>query len=90
MLHYTTRLLGDFDAKVDKEKTFRVTISWINVNESATKVVLNISLAIFKLIAKSSFFEHKDTHILKYRWPFSDGEIRNQIDHIVSTYARTY
>jgi hypothetical protein len=76
-------LLGDFNAKVGREDTFKLTIR----NESTHEIsndngVRVVNFATSKNLAvKSIMFPHRSIH--KYTWTSPDGKIHNQIDHIL-------
>jgi hypothetical protein len=76
-------LLGDFNAKVGREDISKSTIG----NESLHEIsndngvrVVNFSTSK-NLIVKSTMFPHPNIH--KYTWTSPDGNIHNQIDHIL-------
>jgi endonuclease/exonuclease/phosphatase family metal-dependent hydrolase len=76
-------LLGDFNAKVGRENTFKLTIgnesSHGISNDNAARVV---NFAISKnLVVKSTIFPQCKIH--KYTWTSRDGNTHNQIDHIL-------
>jgi hypothetical protein len=76
-------LLGDLDAKVDKEDIFKPTIG----NESSHEIsngngVRLVNFATSKnLSVKSTMFPHCNIH--KYIWMSPVGKSHNQIDHIL-------
>jgi hypothetical protein len=76
-------LLGDSNAKVGREDTFKPTIG----NESSHEISTGngVRVVIFvtseNLIAKSTTFPHRSIH--KYTWTCPDGQTHNQIDHIL-------
>jgi endonuclease/exonuclease/phosphatase family metal-dependent hydrolase len=76
-------LLGDFNAKVDREDIFEPTIA----NESLHEItndngVRLVNFATSKnLSVKSTMFPHRNIH--KYTWTSPDGKPHNQIDHIL-------
>jgi endonuclease/exonuclease/phosphatase family metal-dependent hydrolase len=76
-------LLGDFNAKVGSEDTFKLTIG----NESLHKIsnddgVRLVNFATSKNITvKSTMFPHHSIH--KYTWTSPDETTHNQIDHIL-------
>jgi hypothetical protein len=81
--YYMKILLGDFNAKIDREDIFKPTIG----NESLHKIsndngVRLVNSATFKnLRVKSTMFLHCNIH--KYTWTSPDGKTHNQIDHIL-------
>jgi hypothetical protein len=81
--YHMKMLLGDLNAKVDREDFFKPTIG----NESLHKISNNngvrvVNFATSKnLIVKSTIFSHRNIH--KYTWTFPDGNTYNQIDHIL-------
>jgi hypothetical protein len=76
-------LLGDFNAKVGREDIFKPTIG----NESSHKIsndngVRVVNFATSKnLVVKSTMFRHRSIH--KYTWTSPDGQMHNQIDHVL-------
>jgi exonuclease III len=76
-------LLGDLNAKVDREDIFKPTIG----NESLHKIsndngVRAVNFATSKnLIVKSTMFPHRNIH--KHTWISPDGNTHNQIGHIL-------
>jgi hypothetical protein len=76
-------LLGDFDAKVGREDTFKPTIGNESLHqESNDNGVGVVNFASSKsLIVKSTMFPHRNIH--KYTWTSPDGKTHNQIDHIL-------
>jgi hypothetical protein len=78
-----TMLLGDFNAKGGRENIFK----WTHENErllqdSNDNGVRIINVATSKnLVVKSTMFPHRNIH--KYTWTSPDGQIHNQIDHVL-------
>jgi hypothetical protein len=76
-------LLGDANAKVGKENTFKPTI-WNeslhqDSNDNGVRVV---NFATSKnLVVKGTMFAHRNIH--KYTWTSPDGKTHNQIDHVL-------
>jgi exonuclease III len=76
-------LLGDFNAKVDREDIFDPTIG----NESLHEISNNNGVRVVKfatsknLTVKSTMFPHRNIH--KFTWTSPDGKTHNQIDHIL-------
>jgi hypothetical protein len=81
--YHTKILLGDFNARVNREDIFKPTIEndilHETSNDSGVRVV-NFATSI-KLIVKSTMFPHHNIH--KYTWTPRDGKTHNQIDHIL-------
>jgi endonuclease/exonuclease/phosphatase family metal-dependent hydrolase len=76
-------LLGDFNAKVGREDTFKATIGNASLrqdgNDNGARVV---NFATSKnLLLKSTMFPHRNIH--KYTWTSPDGKTHNQIDRIL-------
>jgi hypothetical protein len=76
-------LLGDFNAKVGREDTFKLTIRNESLhedsNDNGTRVV---NFATSKdLVVKSIMFPHRK--INKYTWTSPDGKTHNHITHIL-------
>jgi endonuclease/exonuclease/phosphatase family metal-dependent hydrolase len=76
-------LLGDFNAKVDREDIFKKKIGNESLheisNDNGVRVVNFTSSK--NLTVKSTMFPHSNTH--KYTWTSPDGKTHNQIDHIL-------
>jgi hypothetical protein len=76
-------LLGDFNAKVDREDIFKPTIG----NQSTHEItndngVSVVNFATYKnLVVKSTMFPHRSIH--KYTWTSPDGQMHNQINHVL-------
>jgi hypothetical protein len=81
-------LLGDFNANVDKEDIFKLTIG----NESLHKISNGngarvVNFTTYKnLTVKSRIFPHRNIH--KYSWTSPDGKTHNQIDRILNDRQR--
>ena len=76
-------LLGDFNAKVEREDIFKSTIGQDSlhqdINDNGVRLV---NLATSKnLVVKRTMFPHRNIH--KYIWTSPDGKTHNQIDHIL-------
>ena len=76
-------LLGDFNAKVGREKIFKPTI-WIESlrqynNDNGVRIVRFVTSK--NLVVKSMMFPNRNIH--KYTWTSQDGKTHNQIDHIL-------
>jgi hypothetical protein len=76
-------LLGDLNAKVDREDIFKPTIGNERLHEiSNDNGVRVVKFATSKnLIVKSTMFPHRNIH--KYTWTSPDGNTHNHIDHIL-------
>jgi hypothetical protein len=76
-------MLGDFNAKVGRESTFKPTIGNKSLHqESNDNGVRVVNVATSKnLVVKSTMFPQRNFH--KYTWTFPDGKTHNQIDHIL-------
>jgi len=76
-------LLGDFNAKVEKEIIFKPTIRQESRHqESNDNGVRPVNFATSKnLVVKSTMFPHRNIH--KYTWTSPDGKTHNQIDHVL-------
>ena len=81
--YHIKMLLGDFKAKVGREKIFKPTIGQEshhqNSNDNGIKLV-NFDTSQNPLV-KSTMFPHWNIH--KYTWTSPDGETHNQIDHVL-------
>jgi hypothetical protein len=83
-------LLGDFNAKVGREDTFKPTI-W---NESLHEISNDNGVRLVNFVTsknprvRSTMFPHRNIH--KYTWKFPDGKPHNQIDHILVDRRRRY
>jgi hypothetical protein len=76
-------LLGDSNAKVGREDTFKPTTGNESLHEiSNDNRVVNFATSK-NLIVKSTMFSHHNIH--KYTWTSPDGKTHNQIDHILSS-----
>ena len=77
-MYHMKILLGDFNAKVERENIFQPTIG----NESNDNGIRLVNFATSKnLIAKCTKFPHRNIH--KYTWTSPDGITHNQIDHVL-------
>jgi hypothetical protein len=76
-------LLGDLNAKVDRENIFKPKIGNEGLHEiSNDKRVRVVNFATSKnLVVKSTMFPHCKIH--KYTWTSSEGNTHNQIDHVL-------
>jgi endonuclease/exonuclease/phosphatase family metal-dependent hydrolase len=79
--YHTKILLGDFNAKLGTEDTFKSTIGNESLHEdSKDNGVRVVNFATSKnLVVKSTMFSHQNIH--KYTWTSPDGKTHNQIDH---------
>ena len=76
-------LIGDFNAKVERENIFKPTIGndslHQDINDNGDRIV---NLATSKnLIVKRPMFPPRNIH--NYTWNSPDGKTHNQIDHIL-------
>jgi len=76
-------LVGDFNAKVERENIFKKTIGQESlhqdINDNGVRIV---NFATSKnLVAKSTMPTQRNIH--KYTWTSPDGKTHNQIDHIL-------
>ncbi|KAL4104718.1 hypothetical protein QTP88_020000 [Uroleucon formosanum] len=76
-------ILGDMNAKIGKETTFRPVIGSHSLHNTSNDNGLRlIDLATERgLVVKSTMFPHKTIH--KGTWSSPDGKYINQIDHIL-------
>jgi endonuclease/exonuclease/phosphatase family metal-dependent hydrolase len=74
-------LLGDFNAKVDREDVFKPTIRNESLHEfSNDNGVIAVNFATSKkLIVKSTVFPYRNIH--KFTWTSPNGKTHNQIDY---------
>jgi hypothetical protein len=75
-------LLGDFNAKLGREDTFKPTIGNESLHEDSNdNGVRIVNFATLKdLVVKRMMFLHQNIH--KYTWTSPDEKTRNQIDHV--------
>ena len=75
-------LLGDFNAKVEREKILKPTIGQESLHQDIIdNGVRLVNFAMSKnLVVKSTMFPHRNIH--KYTSTSPDGKTHNQIDHI--------
>lgn len=81
---YDTKIVvGDFNAKIGREETFRPTIGreslHVDSNDNGMRTIL--FAAAKDLIIKMTCFRHKDIH--KATWVSPDRTTKNQIDHFL-------
>jgi hypothetical protein len=76
-------LLGDFNAKLGREDTFKPTIGNESLHEDGNyNGVRVVNFATSKnLVVNSTMFLHRNIH--KYTWTSPDGKTHNQIDHVL-------
>jgi hypothetical protein len=76
-------LLGDFNAKVERENIFKPTIGQENLHQDSNdNGVRIVNFATSKnLVVKSTMFPHRNIH--KYTWTSPVGKTQNQIDHVL-------
>jgi ribosomal protein S17 len=76
-------LLGDFNAKVGREDTFKLTMGNESLHQDSNdNGVRVVNFATSKnLVVKSTMFPHRNIH--KYTWTSPDGKAHNQINHIL-------
>jgi hypothetical protein len=76
-------ILGDFNAKVGREDTFKPTIGNKGLHEiSNDNGVTLVNFATYKkLVVKSTMFPHRKIH--KYIWTSPEENTHNQIDHVL-------
>jgi hypothetical protein len=76
-------LLGDLNAKVGREDTFKPTIGNESVHQDSNdNGVIVVNFATSKNpVVKSMMFPHQNIH--KYTWTSPDGKTHNQIDHVL-------
>ena len=81
--YHMKSLLGDFNAKVERENIFKPSIGNESLHQhSNDNGVRIVTFATSKnLVVKSTMFPHRNIH--KYTWTASDGKTHNQIDHIL-------
>jgi len=80
---YMKMLLGDFNAKVERENIFKPTAGQESLlQESNDNGVRLVNFATSKnLVVKSTMFSHRNIH--KHTWTSPDGKTHNQIDHVL-------
>ena len=76
-------LLGDFNAKVGREKIFKPTIGNESLHQDSNdNGVRLVKFATSKnLVVKGTMFPHRK--INKYTWTSPDGNTHNQMDHVL-------
>jgi hypothetical protein len=81
--YHTKILLGDFNAKLGREDTFKLMIGNESLHEDSNDN--GVRVVIFatskNLVVKSTMFPHRNIH--KYTWTSPDGKTHNQIDDIL-------
>jgi hypothetical protein len=78
--HHMEILLRDFNAKVDKEDIFKLTIGNESLHEISNDNGVNF-VTSKNLRVKSTMFPHSNIH--KYTWASPVGKTHNQINHIL-------
>jgi len=75
-------LLGDFNAKLEGEDIFKLTIGNESLHQdSSDNGVRIINFATSKkILVKSMMFHHQNIH--KHSWTSPDGKTHSQVDHI--------
>jgi len=76
-------LLGDFNAKVERENILKPTIGQESLHQNSNdNGVRLVNFATSQnLVVKSTMFPHRNIH--KYTWTSPDGKTHNQIDHVL-------
>jgi len=76
-------LLGDFNAKLEREDVFKLTIGNEGLHQDSNdNDVRIVNLTTSKnLFVKSTMFPHQNIH--KYTWTSLDGKTDNLVDHIL-------
>jgi hypothetical protein len=78
--YHMKNLLGDFNAKVDREDLFKPTIGNASLheisNDNGVRLVNFVTSKNMKV--KSTMVQHRNIH--KYTWTSPDGKTHNQID----------
>ena len=81
--YYIKILLGDFNAKLDRENIFKPIIGQESLHQDSNdNGVRSVNFAISKnLVVKRTMFPHRNIH--EYTWISPDGKTHNQIDHVL-------
>lgn len=81
--HDVKIVLGDINAKIGKEATFRPTVGWFSLHETSNENGVRVVdfATNNNMIISSTCFDHKRIH--KETWISPDGKTKNQIDHII-------
>jgi hypothetical protein len=81
--YYMKILLGDFNAKLGREDTFKPIIGQESLHQvSNENGVRLVNFATSKnVVVKSTMFPHRNIH--KYTWTSPYGKTHNQIDHVL-------
>ena len=79
--YHITFLLGDFNAKLGREDSFKPTIGNESLHQDCKDNVRIVNFATSKyLVAKAKMFPHRNLH--SYIWTCRDRKTQNQIDDI--------
>jgi hypothetical protein len=77
-------ILGDFNAKLEREDTIKPTFGNESLhedsNDNVDRRVVNISTSK-NLVVKSTMFPHRNIH--KHTWTTPDGKTHSLIDHVL-------
>jgi hypothetical protein len=76
---YHMKILLDFNAKLEREDTFKPTTRNESLHEDSND---NRVTVVKHVVVKSTMFPHRNIH--KYTWTSPDGKTHNQIDHILT------
>jgi endonuclease/exonuclease/phosphatase family metal-dependent hydrolase len=81
--YHITILLGDFNAKLGREDTFKPTIRNESLHEDSNdNGVRVVNFATSKnLVVKNTMFPRQNIH--KYTWTSPDGKTQTQIDYVL-------
>jgi len=82
--YHMKMLLGDCNAKVGRENSFKPTIGEESLHQDSNdNGVRLVNFATSQnLVVKSTMFPHRNIH--KYTWTSPDGKTHNQIDHVLT------
>jgi len=76
-------LLGEFNAKVERENIFKLTSGNVSLHQDSNNNggrIVNFSTSK-NLVVRSTMFLHSVIH--EYTWTSPDGKTHNQIDHVL-------